>query len=296
MGGYVSSSKTDITEIESDLAVVRLNQAEILITQIRQDAENAVGVDAYTYSNPDVISDNTGHANTIDNGASNAGFDTDHYGGGFVNHLHTYADSFTDTSGVTNEYSGIKFTTKAGVVITKIVVVKHSGCTTTEARILDASKSELATATFSGDTATITYTLAANTTYYLTSKQENFDRKMDSSYPDQDVTGAVDTHGGINQGSDLAGYWFNWASVDWQTGTTSGTVQTNSLASNGSEFYFLPKGTDITNATFNYSSDGGAWTEFTPETWVTLSWSTSLELQIILTGSQTFSAHCPLFN
>lgn len=115
----------------------------------------------------DVFSDTTGYSNTINTGATTASFSTNKYQNATLSA--DVVDVFPVA--VNNSYAtqtakfGAKITTNNPCVLTKLT--KEASCTATKAYLTDSSLNVLASAAFSSNDATFSYTLADNTTYYF---------------------------------------------------------------------------------------------------------------------------------
>lgn len=116
----------------------------------------------------------------------------------------------TDAHGLTlNTTTGTTaqggFKIEPNVACLLLTITKDSNCTATRARLLDSSKVELATASFSGNAADFSYQMSAVTTYYVVADASggayNHVRNgTATSFPITDIN--IDWTGGLNEDVD----------------------------------------------------------------------------------------------
>lgn len=257
-------------------AAVQSNNADFATQQLQQDisiltlqAGASATASDYDTMFIDIFSDSSGYDNTIDTGAgTTATFNTNLYenqvadGGTYAN-TQNISVAVTDNGG--NNKCGWRISTaNDGVKI--VSITRINGCTADRGYILDASKSVLATATWSGDTATFPspVALTKNTQYYAATGNNgggNWTRKTCTDHGTYNGS-QIYFNNGLDNGSDVT-YGQDILTI---TGTMKGTgnaiVQTSAITIPTAPVYYqvyaktTKAGTGT--ATFNISFDGGA--------------------------------------
>lgn len=309
LSGYLGGTVHCTVQIDE----IRETIAEMLIRQIWNDGQHAAAPKSYDYAVPEKILDSDGQNGTIDTVNTGATFATDHYevtlayGDGSFEQA-GWPETTASTTTITR-VSDTNFAGKTGTYYYKTLIPGNQSYSDPKAYIERSVD-------FTGkNTLTFDYELYGVENYHTIEVWIDGVKVWSPAGTEVAGTtyqGSVDVSGYTGEhilkiGMDFTatgtpssdrGAYFDNLQLD---GTlipyddADGTVVTNSLASSGSAFWFYPEGTSIDSATFEYSADGGAWTAFTPNSEVTLSWTTSLKIRITLSGSQTLTGYCFLF-
>jgi hypothetical protein len=302
---------SDITALEdatSDLAQIRENQARLFIEEIWNKAQHSASPESFEYAVPDKMTQSGGENSTINeaDGEFTAEFDTSAY-------VFGTSDAESGGTGSSNSESAdyircVQVTPVAGTV-KKLGINVESGTPNCKLFLYDdnagspgnlvaqtngfaitgAGWNEAPTTTNPAVTAT-TYWLGVVTDGNLTIRYTGtgamkYESVAYASAPSDPFTPSGTTG---NQ------YNMRVTTED----VTEDTIVTNSLAGSGSQFWFYPEGVNIGNATFSYKADGGAWVVFTPETKITVSWSSSLKIKIELANvsGNDYQGGCLLYS
>lgn len=231
--------------------------------------EVAASVSSQDYTDlfADVFSDSNGNKNTIDTGNTTATFGSSEYVNtdGSSDSANNHGVNMTLNSSETTPY-GFKITMGGSNKNLKSVT-KHANTTATQCRLENASHSLIATATFSGDTATFSpvQALTASTSYYITTISESHNvQKLSSgvSYPINTTDCSFVT--GYN-GGDAAGAIYAFTGITFEGSSTYATkiIQSSVIATpsdNISGVMVIADG-DVTGITASVSANGGTnWT------------------------------------
>ena len=190
----------------------------------------------------DIFSDSNGYLNTLNTGSTTANFSVNKY----INETTTdTADAHGETlSPTASQTAKNGFKIETNFACSAVSITKHATCDATTAYILDSGLAVLATATFSGNTATFStpYSLADATTYYVAldkggAAYTNIYTNPNPTFPVADTN--FDWITGLWNGADNAsGSCITSVTTRRVTGYASKIVQTATQTLNSSPAFF----------------------------------------------------------
>lgn len=296
---------SQLTNIASSSDVAYLNEQQLIqnIDILRALANGSLAISDYTTMFCDIFSDNNGYSNTIDTGNTTGAYNGTskkyNNGTGSVTTDQAHNAAFNESGGRGGAKCGAKITMgTVGGTLNSITKSGSSGVT--KGYLLDSSKSVIATADFSGNTATFGSppTLSANTTYYFASDNNgsgftgHWRSNGTNMYP---ITSTyLSWVAGLYDGDDSSVYLFEILSANITVSDTPSNriVQSNTITLSGNSiaYQLYTKKTLAGSGAvqFKVSFDNGSnWssakelnTKYTNATT-----GTSMKIQILLNGS-----------
>jgi len=254
-------------EVTPEVSYLISNQIRQSLAILKLEASVSATTQDYTYMFLDKFSDSSGYDNTVDTGNTTAVFDTNKYANAYSNetiNLGTLGQF--NEAGITT-YGGYKITTKEACIL--VSVTKSTACTATKAYIRTSrGGSNIATATFSGNTATFSSgnTLADNTDYWIFAG-------ADGSGYNRDMSNTITMPITSNTSMDIiSGYWSdsdtpenklrNITGITVSFGNADKIVQTNSITldaePNNYQVYSNNAIAGSGSVTYDISFDGGS--------------------------------------
>jgi hypothetical protein len=249
--------------IQPNTDTITITPLEAAMNVLELQAASAITPASYVGVGMDVTTDATGYLNTIDTANTTASFSTNKY-----ENRDAYSQlsltGVTPLSSSVTTYQGFKFYTNLACFLSYVKV--NSSCTATKYYLYASDGSTLLTSgTLSSGAASLSYYLAASTSYYIVAGSDgsSYTRRYDASYSyPVNNTNVNATAAKIIGSADDTGQWFNVELIQTRKLNT-GIVQTNAQTIT-SGFYnfqvvaFRPVTTDTGSITADISFDGGS--------------------------------------
>jgi hypothetical protein len=220
-GEGVKSSENNTNEINlaKGIATARINTAIDRTPVYSSDGEDWWD-EAYVDSN--------GRNNSVDTSNTNAIFDSNIYTASKF--LGEFTEATADIGSASDYFRGLRF--QASETFTKIIVTKNSSVASTACKLLDASKLEIDSVSFSGNVATFTGTFSASTNYYVTCDNSNTGYYAVSTPTFPTTNDSLTVNGGIDNGVD-----------DGTNGFHIDTIEIQNVSDTVEIYHAIPPGT-----------------------------------------------------